>query len=178
LKGEAKVEWNRPPLEARRSVAPDSFMLESSDIERLVEEQLTALASQPDLVDALRSYRIQGGDEAAQPWHVAGFYAYEGKNKRLVFEALYLKLLDTCVVRVFRENRLNILYARKAVGDTGKLSAKVCEAAELFLMHLQKPLAAHIFERDYGGISDVLGHSMLPALLPIPPPVSLEDIED
>lgn len=152
-------------------------MLVFFDIERLVEEQLTALASQPDFATALRSYRIQGGDEAAQPWHVAGFYAYEGKNKRLVLEVLHLKLLDTCIVRVFRENRLNILYARKAIGDVGKLTARVSEAAELFLLHLHNPLAVQLFERDYARISDMLGESILQALLPVPPPVSLEEIE-
>jgi hypothetical protein len=152
-------------------------MLAFADIEGLVEQQLSALASQPEFADALRSYRIRGGDEAAQPWRVAGFYAYEGKNKRLVFEALYLKALDTCVVRVFRESRLKILYARKAVGDIANLSSQLCEAAELFLLQIQKPLALQLFERDYGRISKLLGKSVTQALSPIPPPVSLEEIE-
>jgi hypothetical protein len=152
-------------------------MLAFADIDRLVEEQLSVLASQPDFADALRSYRIRGGEEAAQPWHVAGFYAYEGKNKRLVFEALYLEALDTCVVRVFQESRLKILYARKAVGDIGKLSSRLCEAADVFLLQLQRPLEIQLFERDYGRISKLLGQSVCQALSPIPPPVSLEEIE-
>src|SRR2546426_11586038 len=102
-------------------------MLAFADIEGLVEEQLSALASQPECAGAFRSYRIRGGDEAAQPWRGAGFYGYEGKNKRLVFEALYLETLDTCVVRGFREFRLKILYDRKRVCDNGKLLARVRE---------------------------------------------------
>jgi hypothetical protein len=152
-------------------------MLSFADIERVVEEQLTALASQPDFAGTLRSYRIRGGDKAAQPWHVAGFYAYEGKNKRVVFEALYLEAPDTCVVRVFREFPLKVLYARKAVGDIAKFSSRLCEAADLFLLQLQKPPAVQLFERDHGRISKLLGQSLSQTLSPIPPPVSLKEVE-
>src|SRR6267143_5637697 len=99
------------------------MMLSFSEIERLVEEQLTALSAEPEIASALRSYRLQGGDETDHMWRVAGFYAYEAKNKRLVLEALYLQSLDTCAIRVFREERLKILYARKSVSDVAKLTA-------------------------------------------------------
>src|SRR2546426_12289010 len=99
-------------------------MLAFADIEGLVEEQLSALASQPECAGAFRSYRIRGGDEAAQPWRVAGFYGYEGKNKRVVFEALYLEALGTCVVRVFRESRLQSLYARKEVSALADVACR------------------------------------------------------
>lgn len=152
-------------------------MLAFSDIERLVEEQLTAVSSHADVAAALRPYRLQGGDEAAQPWLVAGFYAYEGKNKRLVLEALYLRRLNTCVVRVFRERGAKILYARKAV-DIAKLATKVGEAAEVFLLHLKKPLSVQLFEGDYAQISAALGESISQVLSPIPPPVNLAGLED
>ena len=152
-------------------------MLSFSDVQRLVEERLTAVSSQADLAGALRSYRTQGGEEAAQPWYVAGFYAYEGKNKRLVLETLYLQRLNTCVVRVFRERGAKILYAGKAI-DQAKLASKVGEAAEVFLLHLKKPLPVQLFEGDYAQISPALGESLSQVLSPIPPPVNLAELED
>jgi N-glycosylase/DNA lyase len=152
-------------------------MLGFTEIERLVEEQLASLSAEPGIANALRSYRVQGGEETDHRWRVAGFYAYETKNKRLVLEALYLQSLDTCVIRVFREARLNILYARKSVGDVAKLSALILDAAGLFLLHLKKSLPLQIAERDYDRVSKLVGQSVSQALSPIPPPVNLEDLE-
>ena len=152
-------------------------MLRFTEIERLVEEQLAALSAEPDIANALRSYRLQGGDETDHRWRVAGFYAYQAKNQRLVLEALYLQSLDTCVIRVFREARLKILYARKSVADVAKLAALILDAAGLFLLHLTKSLPLQLAERDYDLVSKLVGESVSQALSPIPPPVDLEDLE-
>lgn len=151
-------------------------MLSFSEIERLVEEQLTALSAEPNVSGALRSYRVDGGGETDNPWRVAGVYAYENKNTRLVLEALYLKSCDTCVVRVFREGRPQILYARKSVGDVTTLAPILDGAAAQFLLQLTKSLPLQSSEAGYGRISKLVGQSLSRALAPIPPPVNL-DIE-
>jgi hypothetical protein len=88
-----------------------------------------------------------------------------------------LESLDTCVVRVFKEGNLEILYARKVVAELEQLSLRVQEAGSVFLLHLTKPLAIQSVEEDYAVISETLCQSVLPALLPIPPPISLEDLD-
>jgi len=151
-------------------------MLAFTKIERLVEEQLMALSADPNIAGALRSYRSKGGEKTENPWRVAGLYAYETENQRLVLEAFYLAARDTCVVRVFREGRPEILYARKSVGDVTKLASALDGAASHFLLHLKKWLPLQSSEAGYGLISKLIGKSLSRALAPIPPPVNL-DIE-
>lgn len=152
-------------------------MLSFREIEELIEEHLTRLSAEPNISGALRSYRVNGGDETDNPWRVAGLYAYENKDTRLVLEALYLSSRDTCVVRVFREGRPQILYGRKSVGDVTTLASIVDEAAAQFLLQLNESLPLQSIESGYGFISKVLGKSLSQALAPIPPPVDLSQVE-
>jgi len=72
-----------------------------------------------------------------------------------------------------------ILYARKAVADSEKLSLRVEEAGSIFLLHLKKPLPLHsTIERQYEVLAKRIGESVVQALSPIPPPLSLDEIED
>ena len=152
-------------------------MLSFREIEELIEEQLTRLSGEPSISGALRSYRVAGGDETDNPWRVAGLYAYENKDRRLVLEALYLSSRDTCVVRVFREGRRQIIYGRKSVGDVTSLASIVDEAGARFLLELNESLSLHSIEGGHGFISKLLGKSLSQALAPIPPPVDLTDVE-
>ena len=142
-----------------------------------MREQASALSAGPQLANALRSYRRRGGVETDNPWRVAGFYANETKDTRLVVEAFYLVSHDTCVVRVFREGPLEILYARKSVGDLTKLTSILDEAASAFLLHLKNALSHQETEAGFGLISKLLGMPLLQGLAPIPPPMNLADIE-
>lgn len=71
-------------------------------IERLVKRKATALSAEPEIANALRSYRRQGGEETENPWQVAGSIWHPTTPVSFVF---------------FAENPLEILYARKAVND-------------------------------------------------------------
>jgi hypothetical protein len=150
-------------------------MLTFARIERLVREEATALSAGPQLANALRSYRRRGGDDTDNPWHVAGCYTNETKDERLVLEAFYLPSHDTCVVRVFRETPLEILYARKSIGDITKLAVILDEAAAQFLLHLKNAVPLQSTESGFGLIGKLLG--ITEALAPIPPPVDLADVE-
>ena len=146
-------------------------------IERLVKRQATALSAEPAIGNALRSYRRQGGEETENPWQVAGLYGYESKNERLVLEAFYLASHDTCVVRVFRESPLEILYARKAVNDLTRLAAVLDEAAAQFLLHLKNAVPLRTSEAGYGLADRVFGKVFSQAMAPIPPPINLAELE-
>lgn len=146
-------------------------------IERLVKRKATALSAAPEIANALRSYRRQGGEETENPWQVVGLYGYESKHERLVLEAFYLASHDTCVVRVFRENPLEILYARKAVNDLTRLAAVLDEAAAQFLLHLKNAVPLQTSQAGYGRLDRLLGKSFSRAMAPIPPPIDLADME-
>jgi len=148
-----------------------------TEIKRLVKKQATALSAESEVADALRSYRRQGGDETENPWQVAGLYAYESKDGRLVLEAFYLTSQDTCIVRVFREAPLEILYARKSVSDVTKLAAVLDEGAAQFLLHLKNAVPLQASEAGYGFADRLFGRAFSQAMAPIPPPINLADLE-
>lgn len=100
-------------------------------------------------------------------------YAYLDSHRRLVFEAMYLKRFDACVIRIFRENPLHFFYQRKAIGDLDTCASKITEAIECFHLHLPQellPISEHSVELDWPGIE--------PVLLPLPPPCKFEDIPE
>jgi hypothetical protein len=148
-----------------------------TEIKRLMKNQAAALSAEPEIASALRSYRRHGGEETENPWQVAGLYAYESKDARLVLEAFYLTSHDTCIVRLFREAPLEILYARKSVSDLTKLAAVLDEAAGQFLLHLKNAVPLQTSEAGYGLAARLFGKVFSQAMAPIPPPINLADVD-
>ena len=66
----------------------------------------------------IKPYETIGGQNTDHLWRTAGFYAQESRKGRLVLEALYFEVTETCVVRVFRERRLTVFYAKQVIGTT------------------------------------------------------------
>lgn len=154
----------------RRMFLGSNQMLTFDAINQLVDKQYQLACRTPGLAPAVRRY--SNAVEAASPrtWQVAGLYSYVSENERLVLEALHLRRVDTCVVRVYVMQPLRIFVARKSIGDAEKLSVDLEHAREQFILRLPpapQPLAR--FEPDSG-----LDVSL--AFLPIPPPVDLTEI--
>jgi hypothetical protein len=148
-------------------------MLAFADIERLVRDsRSTLVAGDPGLEEAVRFYSSSGGN--MNPWHTAGMYVHLDGANRLVLEALHFKKLDACVVRVFVETPLNILYARKCFGDIVPCNTLVSEATSILLAEIPtSPQSAAAFDPPGG-----LGLKGSTALLPVPPPVKIADIPE
>jgi hypothetical protein len=117
---------------------------------------------------SLRLYRHSGG--RGPSWRTAGAYLSIADENRLVLEALYLQQIDTCVVRVYQESPLKVLYARK-FGVSAPSCAQIMDSAfAVFAQHLPSRLP---MQPD---AHESLGPKVERALLPIPPPVNVADV--
>lgn len=144
------------------------------DIQHAVATGFQGLSEQIRSDHEVKQYENSGGLSTSNPWQTAGFYTYESRKNRLVMEALYLEAATTCVVRVFREGRLKVFYAKKVVGELDGLTPMIHEAASAFQSHLpRKPVKND--EPDMSAFGDI-AQSMERLLLPVPPPVRLSEL--
>ena len=161
-----------------RRIIPESlciFMLAFSDIQSAITVGFQSLPTQIRSDYGVKPYQTEGGSASDDPWRTAGFYAYESRKNRLVLEALYFEIAAICVVRVFREGRLKVFYAKKIVGEAEKLNQLVGEALPVFLSQLPaKPVKNDAPEVSAFGD---MAHSLARLLLPVPPPVRLSEME-
>jgi hypothetical protein len=122
----------------------------------------------PGAFSSLRLYRHSGGQGPS--WRTVGAYLSVAEVDRLVLEALYLQRMETCVVRVYQENPLQIHYARK-FSLSAPSCAQILESAfSIFGRHLPPRLPAQPSSQQS------LGVDVAKALLPIPPPVNVAEV--
>jgi hypothetical protein len=127
----------------------------------------------------LKLYSRAGG-QSGRGWRVAGFYASETAESRLVFEALHYETPAICVLRVYREIPLNVLFARKWSGDISRFEIAAGAAATVFREALpDTPLPS--LEVDDGldemPMSAEDRELISSALLPVPPPCNPDAID-
>jgi hypothetical protein len=116
-------------------------------------------------LSSLHFYRHSGGQGSS--WRTVGFYLDISSDNRLVLEALYLSRLTTCVVRVYQESPLEIVFARKFSLDGDPRADLLHLATETFGRRLPVDLPAQ--ER----VPASLGLEVAQAMLPVPPPVDV-----
>jgi hypothetical protein len=153
-------------------------MLNFSSLEQMVSQACKS-ASSAGRDGELKPYTKAGG-QAGRGWQVVGFYAFDTGDSRLVFEALYYQTPGVCVIRVYRENPLEILFARKWSGDTSRFTLAVAAAADIFRSALPvEPAPNHDADASLDDIPLPAEDRQLiaDALKPIPPPCDLDAIE-
>ena len=146
-------------------------MLSFDDVAESVRKSASGLQStHVDVSSSLRLYRHSGGQGPS--WRTTGAYLNISDENRLILEALYLQGIDTCVVRVYEENPLRVLYARKFSVDISSCMQIIDYAFAVFQQHLPSKLPvqpdAHV----------PLEPRVARALQPIPPPVRVADVPD
>ena len=144
-------------------------MLSFDDVADAVKRSTFGLElTHPSAFSSLQLYRHSGGQGPS--WRTTGAYLNIAGDNRLVLEALYLKRIDTCVVRVYEELPLRIHFARK-FGLEAPSCAHIIESAfSYFGQHLPAQLPAQ------PGVPRSLGLDVAQALLPVPPPVNVAEI--
>ena len=154
-------------------------MLHFSALQQMVSEARTS-ASSAGRDGELKPYAKAGG-HSERGWRVAGFYAFDTAASRLIFEALHYEVPGICVIRVYRENPLEVLFARKWSGDASRFRFAVDAAAGIFRSALPtEPAPDHTAE---AGLDDIPlpeedRQLIADALKPIPPPCDLVAIEE
>lgn len=127
----------------------------------------------------LKPYK-QAGGQSRRGWRVAGFYAFDTAESRLVFEALHYEAPAICVVRVYRESPLEVLFARKWSGELSRFELAAGEAAAVFRAALPAaPISSQEADGDLGEmpLSAEERELILGALQPIPPPCNMDAIQ-
>jgi hypothetical protein len=128
----------------------------------------------------LKPYTKAGG-QAGRGWRVAGFYVPDKAESRLVFEGLHYETPAICVVRVYRENPLEVLFARKWAGDISRFEIAAGAAATAFYAALP---TAPVTSQDGDDSLEKMPLSpeerelISSVLQPIPPPCNLAAIEE
>jgi hypothetical protein len=154
-------------------------MIPFSILEQIINRSRKSLESR-ERDGELKSYTKAGG-VSGRGWSVTGFYTRETDESRLVFEALHYELPELCLIRVYRENPLEILFARKWCGDMARFEQTVAKAAMVFRAALPiRPLPSDDFEE---GLEDIPlsaeDRELLSSVLtPIPPPCNPDAIEE
>ncbi len=105
-------------------------MIQFTVLEQIVSRARKSVESS-DRDGELKSYTKAGG-QSERGWRVAGFYASDTADSRLVFEALHYEIPAICIIRVYREHPLEILFARKWAGDISRFENAVENAATVF----------------------------------------------
>ncbi|MDB6053943.1 MAG: hypothetical protein JWN25_1466 [Verrucomicrobiales bacterium] len=150
-----------------------------TNLEKVVLRSRKSIESSPRDGE-LKAYTREGGQNG-RGWRVAGFYAYDSAQSRLVFEALHYETPSLCLIRVYRENPMAVLFAKKWSGNIAKFEIAAVEAASVFRAALP---TAYLPD---GTVDDSLEDMPLSqedrelisaALLPIPPPCNPDAIEE
>jgi len=156
--------------------------LDYSYINNLVQSLYDSLSSKVERVHTLKRYQGSGGTEGSHPWKTTGFYANVKPSSRLVLEALLPESSGVCVVRVYLERPVEILFARKAPNNGAGLKDVLEDASRRFLTAL--PVTG-MGTREMRDLHKVLGslplsseqQQLLVAVLnPIPPPFDPDEI--
>jgi hypothetical protein len=150
-------------------------MLNFPAIKSAVEIESKAVLKKCNEVHQVCVYSSSGNT-----WKTAGFYTKLNFESRLVFEICLHEKLDSPVVRVFKENPLEIVFARKFFQETG-LHKAVEQAGNAFISLL--PIES-VFQPEPEDSLDDLPFSeeekqlLKNALNPIPPPMDLKTIPE
>lgn len=131
---------------------------------------------------AVQSYTLSGGGTLKKTWQTAGFFLEDGGDRRLVYELLHVRARKVCVLRVYWDEPLTILYALKFSTIAPIVSGACAEASRIFVASAREirpsardsePTTAMIAKMPRG-IRGLLSR----VLSPIPPPVDLEAIQE
>ena len=120
-------------------------------------------------------YTSFGGGDGVPSWRTVGFYARASADTRLVCEAFHDEQRSAAVIRVFREDTAEPLFARKWAGDDGRFWDAVRSAADAFAQALPAAPVAEEPADDMSWLplSDEQRGTIARALSPLPPPFSL-----
>jgi hypothetical protein len=125
-------------------------------------------------------YNSSGGGDGVPRWKTLGFYARTSADDRLVCEAFHDELRSAALIRVFRENPLQLLFGRKWAGDDGRFCHAVEAAADIFAQALPAEPTREQPADDISWlpIADEERATVRRALSPLPPPFSLAATQD
>ena len=154
-------------------------MIDFTTVEQIVFRACGSVQSR-DRDGELKPYTKAGG-QAGGGWRVAGFYAADVHDSRLVFEALHYTSPAICIVRVYREQPLEVLFARKWAVDVSRFELAEHKDAATFRAALPAtPLPARIVDdgMDAMPFSAEDRERLLSVLQPIPPPCNPDDIDE
>jgi hypothetical protein len=154
-------------------------MIQFTVLEQIVSRARKSVESS-DRDGELKPYTNAGG-QSGRGWRVAGFYASDTADSRLVFEALHYETPAICIIRVYREHPLEVLFARKWAGDILRFEIAAENAATVFRAAL--PATALPACVDEEGVADMPlsaedRERLLSVLQPLPPPCNPNGIDD
>jgi hypothetical protein len=120
---------------------------------------------------AICGYRLSGGGHGdVDTWQVAGFFCEREDSSRQVFEALYIRNVSTCVLRVYRDQPLTFL-------STAVLRSWATEhltAADVFCSAVSNEILADVVSADWKARQSLDSTSVKQSgaiFYPIPPPL-------
>jgi len=154
-------------------------MIQFTVLEQIVSRARKSVES-TDRDGELKPYTKAGG-QSGSGWRVAGFYASDTADSRLVFEALHYETPAICIIRVYREHPLEVLFARKWAGDISRFENAAENAAKVFRCALPAtPFPARVVDEglDDMPFSEEDRERLLSVLQPIPPPCNPNGIDE
>ena len=147
-----------------------------------LENALAQLAPAAGQRGRLQKYSRSGGVQTENPWRATGLFLARPDHNDLVCEALLLSAQNLCVLRVYWENPLNVVYAAKCSMISTVLSEAVSAATDAFSTQLDgipncsKNELAALSENL--AVPEELWEALALATYPVPPPLRLDDIPD
>ena len=154
-------------------------MLNFAALEQMVSHALKSVSS-ADRDGEVKPFTNEGG-QSGRGWRTTGAYAFGGDNSRLVYEGLHYETPGICVIRVYREETSEVLFARKWSGDESKFAVAICEAAIVFRASLpDTPVikADNELELDDMPMAAKERELLESVLKPISPPCNLDAMQE
>ncbi len=115
-------------------------------------------------------------------WRTVGFFLENTAEQRLVYEILLVPLRKVCVLRVYWEQPLTVLYARKFSTRANEPSVALHEASRIFVASAGEIRTSLGDSERMSGMIGKMPKSiqslLTKVLVPVPPPVDLEAIQD
>jgi len=142
----------------------------ATGVRQLVQRQLAQ--------KSVQSFASSGGGTVRKTWRTLGFFLEDVYDRCLVYELLVVRRMEVCVLRVYWENPLSILYARKfsTLGSTAP--AALTEASRVFIAsagEIRPPAGdAPSTTTMIASMPRALRGLFSKALSPVPPPVDLD----
>jgi hypothetical protein len=155
--------------------------IDFASIPNLISGELKCLYSLLGNSIKIRQYSGSGGIQTARSWNTAGLYTQENSNSRFVLEVLSVPSKNICVVRIYHDEPLEILFARKLMNGLDALPEVLHNASDVFSNALRLLLTKNNI--DLKGMVDEMSLSvdhnklLTQALSPVPPPCNLNEIE-
>ena len=111
-------------------------MIKDSDVDKILREKYRLFSSLINI--EVKIYNNSGGNQTRHPWKSIGYYAKQNKDERFVLEILYLKYISVYIIRVYKENKAVIYFAKKINDNIDKLKNVLDEAIDIFIDCIKK----------------------------------------